>query len=162
MGGIDLDPASCEFANRTVKATRFFSKEDNGLMHPWFGRIWLNPPYGKTLQGGGSNLETFTRYLVNQHLIGNVSQAVLLIPVNTATSWFPILWEHPTCFPGFRIRFQTEQGPSDGAAFGTCFVYFGVNEQRFTDVFGKFGRVVRAIDSAAPQPIAHELWEVSA
>jgi hypothetical protein len=46
MGGIELDPASHEEANRTVRAERFFTEQDNGLMKPWGGSIFLNPPGG--------------------------------------------------------------------------------------------------------------------
>ena len=48
MGGIDLDPASCAIANETVKASRFYDIRQNGLKRPWFGRIWLNPPFGRS------------------------------------------------------------------------------------------------------------------
>jgi hypothetical protein len=49
FGGFDLDPASCFEANQTVRATRFFSASDNGLIKPWGtvtgpSRVWLNPP----------------------------------------------------------------------------------------------------------------------
>jgi hypothetical protein len=157
LGGIDLDPASCELANRTVRAAYYYTKEQNGLMHPWYGRVWLNPPYGKTEQAQASKLEIFTRRLIEQYHLHNVTAAILLIPANTATSWFDLLWEFAICFPRTRIRFYQENGqPSNGVSFGTCFVYFGPQEQRFIEVFSQFGHVVPA--SGAQKPIARELW----
>ncbi len=47
LGGIDLDPASCEVANRTIGAAQYFTEADNGLAHEWHGRVWLNPPYAQ-------------------------------------------------------------------------------------------------------------------
>lgn len=49
FGGFDLDPASCEEANRCVRATRIFTVADDGLIRPWDvegrpSRVWLNPP----------------------------------------------------------------------------------------------------------------------
>lgn len=45
MGGIDLDPASCAVADQTVKATNYFSQEEDGLAQTWHGRVWCNPPF---------------------------------------------------------------------------------------------------------------------
>lgn len=45
LGGvIDLDPCSCELANRNVRAKRYFSAGDDGLRRDWGGRVWVNPP----------------------------------------------------------------------------------------------------------------------
>src|ERR1700686_3804949 len=49
MGSIDLDPASCELANQIVKATKFYTQEENGLDQEWYGNVWLNPPYGSSI-----------------------------------------------------------------------------------------------------------------
>ncbi len=46
LGGFDLDP--CTPINRPWDtAKNHYTKEDDGLLLPWFGRIWCNPPYGK-------------------------------------------------------------------------------------------------------------------
>lgn len=45
LGGIDLDPASCEKANQRVMARRYFSPKENGLTQEWVARnVFLNPP----------------------------------------------------------------------------------------------------------------------
>lgn len=44
LGGIDMDPASCEEANLLVQAEFIYTKQDNGLMQPWAGKVLLNPP----------------------------------------------------------------------------------------------------------------------
>ncbi len=45
LGHFDLDP--CAPLNPPYKiADVHYSKEENGLIKNWFGRVWLNPPYG--------------------------------------------------------------------------------------------------------------------
>jgi len=46
LGSFDLDP--CAPVKRPWDtAKRHLTMEDDGLNHPWSGRVWLNPPYGK-------------------------------------------------------------------------------------------------------------------
>lgn len=51
LGGadsFDLDP--CSPAGRPyITARQHYTAEDNGLALPWFGRVWLNPPYSTTV-----------------------------------------------------------------------------------------------------------------
>src|SRR6266702_2856765 len=78
MGSIDLDPASCEMANRVVRAARYYTKQDNGLAQEWYGRVWLNPPYGSIDQSRKMGLAAFIGKLIAEYHDGNIEQAVLL------------------------------------------------------------------------------------
>lgn len=42
----DLDPASPHDMETAVPASTKFTIFDDGLKKPWFGRVWMNPPYG--------------------------------------------------------------------------------------------------------------------
>ena len=49
LGAFDLDP--CASLDRPWDtANHHYTIEDDGLTQPWFGRIWLNPPYGKGME----------------------------------------------------------------------------------------------------------------
>jgi site-specific DNA-methyltransferase (adenine-specific) len=45
-GPFDLDP--CATADN-AKCPRYFTKEQDGLSQEWTGRVFMNPPYGRTL-----------------------------------------------------------------------------------------------------------------
>lgn len=42
----DLDVASPHDMETAVPAAKKYTVFDNGLSKPWFGRVWMNPPYG--------------------------------------------------------------------------------------------------------------------
>lgn len=46
LGEFDLDPCACSEPRPWPTARNHFTAEDNGLSKDWFGRVWLNPPYG--------------------------------------------------------------------------------------------------------------------
>jgi len=136
MGAIDLDPASCAMAQKTVKAERFFSKEDDGLDKEWKGRIWLNPPYSKEL------MAKFVSKLVKEVELGNTTEAILLTNAGTDTEWFMEAVEACTavCFAADRIQFIGPNGKVVGVpTSGQVFLYFGGNPTAFATYFGSIG-----------------------
>ena len=160
MGRIDLDPASCEEANLTVKATRYYDKTQNGLMQPWWGCVWLNPPYGfvngGTKRGFSSSLQA---KFVEKFLRESLEQGILLLLGNSCfNSYFVPLWEYPVCFHRNTIAFERSDGSKGVFGFGTIFVYIGPHEQRFIDIFSRFGTVARRVSVPRPTPIMLELF----
>jgi phage N-6-adenine-methyltransferase len=137
LGGFDLDPASCIEANVTVKANQFYDQDDDGLAYDWKGRVWLNPPYGRTAGA-------FVERLVGQYEAKNVSAAVALVNAHcTDTSWFQRLWSHTLCFTDHRIDFSAGTDARSGSTHGSVFAYLGPEPARFAEKFNRFGAVVR-------------------
>lgn len=131
MGGIELDPASCAEANQTVRAARFYSFEDDGLLLPWFGRVYLNPPYG-------NELPPWVERLVQSYEAGHIEQAVALLPARTDTAWFQPLFAYLLCFVRGRLRFSNAP---NSAPFPSAVVYLGRNGGRFAEHFGAIGPI---------------------
>lgn len=140
MGSIDLDPASCEIANKVVQATRYYTKEADGFLLPWYGRIFLNPPFGK-IAGDRSSQARWSGKLIDEYRQGNVEQAVLLCnPSDTASKWFHRLLAYPHCFTDHRIAFYRYAIKQvDRGMVGSLFTYFGPEPERFYEVFSQFG-----------------------
>ena len=147
MGGIDTDPASNEEANKIVRATTFYTLEDDGLQHDWFDRVFLNPPYGR--EGGDSNQSIWSARLIEQFEASNTSEAVLLVNAVTDRKWFQPLWDYPICFTDHRIKFYLPGGEAGQAVTGNSFVYFGHQNDRFAEIFSSFGVVVSRYQTAS-------------
>ena len=141
MGAIDLDPATCAFAQQTVKAAEFFTKEDDGLAVDWFGRVWLNPPYSQP------HIMQFVSKLAEEVDASNVEQAILLTHSHTDTSWFhrAVRACSAICFTRGRVKFYDENGVANAPPEGHAFLYFGQNTDRFSGVFSKFGFIAKPI-----------------
>jgi site-specific DNA-methyltransferase (adenine-specific) len=76
FGPFDLDPCATQ---ESAKTPRYFTKADDGLAQVWSGRVWMNPPYGRTI-----GLWMKKAY--------ESSQAgcfvVCLVPARTDTAWW--------------------------------------------------------------------------
>lgn len=131
LGTIDLDPASNDFANQTVKASTYFTEEINGLEQEWFGNVWMNPPYSTAL------LTKFADKLVES----DISQAIVLVNNATETAWFEKMISKASAilFHKGRIRFVKRDGEHGAPLQGQAFIYYGDNPERFLEVFSQFG-----------------------
>lgn len=142
LGAFDLDPASCPDAQENVRAARYFIQDEDGLTRPWYGRVWLNPPYGKT--NGRSNQEAWSQRLVSEYQAGHVTGAILLVKAALGYKWFEELFsDWPVCFVRSRLSFILESGDDDGQSKqGTALFYFGDDFAKFAQVFRAIGRII--------------------
>lgn len=135
MGRIDLDPASTDTANKTVKASRYYTKQDNGLEKYWAGKVWMNPPYSSNLIG--LFVEKYVEHVRN----GDISEGIVLVNNATETQWFYDLQSvsNAIAFPAGRIRFLDVHGNPGAPLQGQAILYYGRNVEKFIKHFGEFG-----------------------
>lgn len=139
MGGIDLDPASCVEANKTVQAKQFYDEKTNGLDKIWKGRIFLNPPYS---QIGPEFIEKFIHDFES-----TFNEGIILVNSRaTDADWFQPLFEGIICFTDHRIDFDSPGEKKTSSTHGSCFIYFGPNQKKFADIFSEFGPIVIRYD----------------
>jgi len=139
LGDIDVDPASSALAQETVKARHYFDKEQNGLHQPWYGRIWLNPPYSPPLIG------QFIGKLLMEWDALRIASCIALTHNYTDTAWFhdAMATADAVCFTQGRIGFYEPSGVTCKPTQGQAFFYFGQDVDAFKREFGRVGLVVR-------------------
>ncbi|MBP4081641.1 DNA N-6-adenine-methyltransferase [Aeromonas sp. MrichA-1] len=139
MGEIDLDPASSEEANEAVRAGKIFTIEDDGFTKEWFGRVWLNSPYGFFEgQRGVSCAGMWAKSLRDRFLSGEVEEALMLVNANVGDKWWMALMrEFPVCLVNKRIAFRRPSASKKKSqpSKGNSVFYFGNNFEKFRQVF---------------------------
>ncbi|MDP2676060.1 MAG: DNA N-6-adenine-methyltransferase [bacterium] len=135
MGSIDIDPASSEIANQTVKANKFYTIDDSGLEKEWLGNVFLNPPYASDL------IKQFSSKFVKEASLGNIKSGVVLVNNATETIWFRdfINCSGAVVFTQGRVRFLDPQGNPGAPLQGQAIIYYGHDVSRFLSEFSEFG-----------------------
>ena len=132
LGEFDLDPCCPpEMPWRTAK--RMIHQPEDGLIAEWSGRVWMNPPYGRT---------EIIPWMQKMASHGN---GVSLIFARTETSWFQRwVFEEARAihFIGRRVRFCLPDGTIGGSpAAPSVLVAYGFDTAGFVrgcaDIPGK-------------------------
>lgn len=122
---VGVDPASNPEKN--VRAYINYVKEDNGLIHPWIDRVFLNPPYGQ-------DVLTWVDKLINER----PRTSITLLGSNTDTKYFHKLagWADCVLFRKGRLSFIPGPGnTSSGSTVKNAVFYRGPDLNKFMRVF---------------------------
>lgn len=112
FGPFDLDPAATA---ENACAPDWYCAEQDGLRQPWHGKVWCNPPYGRTLTG------VWIRRMAEAADSGEADLVVGLVPARTDTAaWHECVMraEEVRLIRG-RLRFS---GSAAGATFPSAVV----------------------------------------
>jgi len=122
---------------------KFYTKADDAFKQNWAAdlaavslgaeaAVWCNPPYSRT----GGPIIRWVRKALEESAKGII--VVMLLPADTSTDWFSLLWDRVECcwrpsirgyFIDARVKFLHPQTglPSRGTpTFGSLLVLFGV------------------------------------
>jgi hypothetical protein len=106
LGHFDLDPCAGKQQEWNI-ADKKLTETDDGLIRPWYGRVWLNPPYGEKTK--------LWLKKMSRHMNG-----IVLIFARTETKMYhQYVWPfvNSVFFFEGRIKFLDEKGnPSTGSA----------------------------------------------
>src|SRR6478736_1676841 len=107
LGPFDLDPCAAD-PRPWDCATLNYTEADDGLMKPWQGMVWLNPP--------------FDRYQVGKWLkrLADHGDGICLVHARTEAAWFQPIWESAShiLFPDKRLKFYRPDGTQQPANSG--------------------------------------------
>ena len=139
MGRIDLDPASSELANKTVRASKIYTAKDDGLSKVWGGKVWMNPPYSAELVR--QFVAKFAKHVNNK----DISEGMVLVNNATETQWFNELVSvsNAVLFPAGRVKFLDPSGKPGAPLQGQALTYSGKNIEKFISEFGGFGWIAK-------------------
>jgi hypothetical protein len=105
LGPFDLDPAAADPRPWDCARVNWATA---GLDRPWFGLVWLNPP--------------FDRYEVGRWIsrLAEHGAGVTLLHARTEAAWFEPLWQSATAilFLADRLKFCRPDGSSQPANSG--------------------------------------------
>lgn len=149
MGSITLDPASCEYANTNIVKADFYY-DCNGLELPWYGNVWLNPPYGRIKNRSSQGI--WAKKMESELLNKNINQGILLVRAALGYPWFEELWDKwPACFVRDLLQFVKSDGTTgdNTAKHGHALFYiadntkdnYQINLTKFIFTFRTIGRI---------------------
>jgi hypothetical protein len=134
LGEFDLDP--CAPVNRPWPMAReHYTVLDNGLMLPWEGRVWCNPPYGREAE------EWLAR------LAGHGNGIALIFARTETEMFFSQVWNkaHAVLFIQGRLFFHYVDGRKAEANSGapSCLIAYGADNVKALEESGIKGKLVK-------------------
>ena len=128
--GFDLDPCSPGRGVSRVRARMHFDAADDGLALPWHGRVFMNPPYGRTIS-------KWVAKAAREVGEGRAEMVIGLVPARTDTAW----WHSSVAFRADVWLLKRRLAFGDGAAcapFPSAMVLWGGDDSVRCGICGAF------------------------
>lgn len=141
--GTDTDPAWNPRSFSTARHT--YTKRNNGLVMPWFGRVWLNPPWSDPAPW----LARLIWHLRQMFVAGcdaHLPEGMLCVRNDPSTAWWSLAWKNADAIAFLSERTRYWQVGEDGElemcgtpTFTSVVFYFGAGVARFLETAAAHG-----------------------
>lgn len=122
-GEIELDPCTTDL--NPTKARRTYTPANDGILQPWNAQtIYMNPPYGRTIQHWIEKARTAA---------AAGSKVIILVPSRTCSAWFHGAMEDATDVLFLRGRLQFGD-TGDNAPFPNVIMSYNVSLEPLADL----------------------------
>ena len=132
-GEIDLDPCS-NLGTPNVPAKEHYTIEDDGLSRAWWGKVYMNSPYGR-------EIKVWAQKASAEFWMEEVDQLVALVPVRSDTQWWKVLTRRASCVLFIEGRLQFKGAPTS-APFPSALICLGVPPFRLSRTLKRFRATV--------------------
>lgn len=144
FGTIELDP--CSNIDSIVNSIcKFIYPKQDGLLQDWnYKTIFINPPYGKGLNG--TTIKDWFKKAINSNMVYD-SEIIMLVPVATNTKhWKEYVFNHATaiCFlSDTRLKFRINGNENNkGSPMSCCLIYYGKRIDKFKEITSTVGNTI--------------------
>jgi len=100
LGAFDLDPCASHYQSQPLAAREYKLPEQNGLLLPWEGRVWCNPPFSQ-----------MKAWAARFSLHGN---GVMICPMRMQVKWSQVLFDHADGILFLRQKVRWAHGDGTG------------------------------------------------
>lgn len=138
LGGFDLDPFSCEAANKIIQAKTFWDASQDAFKQDWsrYKRKWINPPYSREIIANAASIAI--QYSSN-------GETLLLVNTSSSANWYQECLKRcdAVLFPHKRINFISpyREGKASNRYDQSLF-YFGKRSSAFYGAVKDLGSVL--------------------
>jgi len=141
VDGFDLDPAAGA-EPRPYADERWTGEEIDGLQRDWYGRVWLNPPYGR-----GHN-PRWAAKVTEQVSARHPHSITALVPASTSTEWWQGHYADADAVTFFDSRLSFVGSGDTSASFASCICSFGQFPAAYWSALDELGTTFRRREEA--------------